>query len=357
MNQNWFIYKYFFDLNDFARSFIDRWVAKHELFKTITKVEMIQIVAKNELFEIIHDYETQCVNSIEIIVINDIDFALLITSLIISTKTLASQSETHNENSRIVINTKIVKYCNHCNKHYHEFFECRELHSHLKVAYEVVKAKKDKDDDNKRKRRDSDNESDNKKSDKKSKIFKDFKEENQWDDNVSIALVYNSHFVFVEIVIAKTKSSCICATVKASTNSLTNMNLLKIWILDCDCTHHMTHDRDVFHVYTLTSERSMTNISETINFVEYEFIRLYCKSKQKTRFIIIHNVFHVLNCDYNLIFFNMLKRAKTSIVIIDYEFNVDTQKVRAIDIVDLYILKMTNSTTTLLVVNLDTLRM
>ena len=117
----------------------------------------------------------------------------------------------------------------------------------------------------------------------------------------------------------------------------------------------MTHDRDVFHVYTLTSERSMTNIDEIINFVEYEFIRLHCKSKQKTRFIIIHNVLHVLNCDHNLIFFSMLKRAKMCIIIIDYEFSVDTQEVRAIDIIDLYILKITNSTKTLLVVNLDIL--
>ena len=58
MNQNWLIYKYFFELSDFARSFIDRWVAEHESFRTITKVEITQIVAKNELSEVIHDYET-----------------------------------------------------------------------------------------------------------------------------------------------------------------------------------------------------------------------------------------------------------------------------------------------------------
>ena len=119
----------------------------------------------------------------------------------------------------------------------------------------------------------------------------------------------------------------------------------------------MTHDRDAFHAYTFTLERSMTNIDETMNFVEYESIRLHCKSKQRARFIIIHNVLHVLNCDHNLIFFSMLKRVKTSIVIINYEFNVDTQKVRAIDNIDLYILKMTDSTKTLLAINLDTLRM
>ena len=28
MNQNWLIYKYFFELNNFARSFIDRWIAE-----------------------------------------------------------------------------------------------------------------------------------------------------------------------------------------------------------------------------------------------------------------------------------------------------------------------------------------
>ena len=119
----------------------------------------------------------------------------------------------------------------------------------------------------------------------------------------------------------------------------------------------MTHDRDVFHDYTFISERSMTNIDKTMNFVEYEFIRLHCKSKQKTRFIIIHNMLHVLNYDHNLISFNMLKRVKMSIVIIDYdEFNVDAQKVRAINTIDLYILKITNSTKTLIAVNLDTLR-
>ena len=357
MNQNWLIYKYLFELSDFARSFIDRWVAEHESFKTITKAEIINTVAKNELFEVIHDYETQCVNSIDIVAINDIDLASLTTRLVVSTKTLASQSKTHSDNSRIVITTKVVKYCNHCNKHYHELFECRELHSHLKVAYEAVKAKKDKKDDNRRRRWNSDSEDDKKKSNKKSKIFKDLKEENQWENNVSIVIVYSSHSVFVEVVVAETESSCICAAVKADTNSLTIMNFSKIWIFDCDCTHHMTHDRDVFHAYTFTSERSVTNIDETMNFVEYEFIRLHCKSKQRARFIIIHNVLHVLNCDHNLIFFSMLKRAKTSIVIINYEFSVDTQKVRAVDTVDLYILKMTDSTKTLFAVNLDTLRM
>ena len=90
MNQNWLIYKYLFDLSDFARSFIDRWVAKHESFKTITKFEIISTVAKNELSEVIHDYETQCVNSIDIVAVNDIDLASLTTDLVVSTKTLAS---------------------------------------------------------------------------------------------------------------------------------------------------------------------------------------------------------------------------------------------------------------------------
>ena len=359
MNQNWLIYKYFFDLSDFARSFIDRWVAKHESFRTITKVEIFSTVAKNELFEVIHDYETQCVNSINTVAVNDIDLASLSIDLVVSTKTLALHSKTHSDNSRIVITTKVVKYCNHCNKHYHELFECRELHSHLKVAYEAIKAKKDKRGDNKRRRRDSDSENDKKKSNKKSKIFKDLKKENQWNDNVSIVLIYSSHSVFVEVAVAEAESSCICAAVrvKADTNSFTIINLSEIWVLDCDCTHHMTHDRDVFHAYTFTSERSMTDIDETMNFVEYESIRLHCKSKQRTRFITIHNVLHVLNCDHNLIFFSMLKRAKISIVIINYEFSVDTQKMRAIDNVDLYILKITDSAKTLLVVNLDTLRM
>ena len=89
---------------------------------------MTKTVAKNELSEIIYDYEIQCVNSIEIVAVNDIDIASLITSLVVSTKMLAFQSETHSENNRTAITTKVVKYCNYCNKHYHELFECRELY-------------------------------------------------------------------------------------------------------------------------------------------------------------------------------------------------------------------------------------
>ena len=95
----------------------------------------------------------------------------------------------------------------------------RNIYSHLKVVYEVVKTKKSKSDDNRRRRRESDNESDNKKSNKKGKIFKDLKEKNQWNDNVSIVLVYSNHFVFVEVTIAETESSYICAVVKINTNS------------------------------------------------------------------------------------------------------------------------------------------
>ena len=50
MNINWLIYKYFADLFDFVRFFIDRWIDEHDSFKKNN-------TSKHQLIDIIHDYE------------------------------------------------------------------------------------------------------------------------------------------------------------------------------------------------------------------------------------------------------------------------------------------------------------
>ena len=62
MNINWFIYKYFVNLFDFACSFINRWIDEHDSFKENN-------ILKHQLIDVIHDYKIQCRNSFNIAII------------------------------------------------------------------------------------------------------------------------------------------------------------------------------------------------------------------------------------------------------------------------------------------------
>ena len=62
ININWLIYKYLADLFDFVRSFIDRWIDEHDLFKK-------DDILKHQLIDVIHDYEIQCRNLFDIAMI------------------------------------------------------------------------------------------------------------------------------------------------------------------------------------------------------------------------------------------------------------------------------------------------
>ena len=200
MNENWFIYKYFASLSEFARLFIDRWISKHKFFDNDEKNDF-----KNVFSNVIHSYEIQCTNSLEIAIINDIDFVFLIIDFVTNFIKSFQQSVIF-EHTKIIIQK--IKWCDHCQNFYHDIIECIIKHSHLVVALKVKKNKKKKrrQRKNQQRKNQSQNQNQNQNQEEKNKNKKNNKskrksenfDENSWESMNEIII---THSTFVEAIV------------------------------------------------------------------------------------------------------------------------------------------------------------
>ena len=134
-------------------------------------------------------------------------------------------------------------------------------------------------------------------------------------------------------------------------NVFVKYNFFKRWILNFDCNQHMIENFNVFIFFIFFVEKIINDVENNFVVIDINSIRLYVKIKNESFHIIIHNVWYVFNNQYNLLFYSMLKNAEILIIIKDYDFEINSQKTRAIKNENFYFLVF-ETFTTLFVINL-----
>ena len=131
-------------------------------------------------------------------------------------------------------------------------------------------------------------------------------------------------------------------------------NFFEHWILNFDYNQYMIEDFNIFIFFIFFIEKIINDVESNFVVIDIDLIQLYVKIKNESFHIIIYNVWYVFNNKYNLLFYNMLKNVEVFMIIKDYDFKIDTQKIRAIKNEDFYFLVL-ETFTTLFVINLLTL--
>ena len=137
-------------------------------------------------------------------------------------------------------------------------------------------------------------------------------------------------------------------------NVLVKHNFFKCWVLNFDCNQHMIENLKVFISFIFFVEKVINDVENNFIVIDINSIRLYIKIKNELFHIIIHNVWYVFNNKYNLFFYNIFKNVEIFMIIKDYDFEINSQKIRAIKNEDFYFFVL-ETFTTLFVINLLTL--
>ena len=357
MNENWLIYKYLANLSEFARLFIDRWISKHEFFNNDEKNDF-----KNVLSNVIHSYEAQCTNSLETAIINDTDLASLVIDLV-TNLIKSSQQNVIFGHTKVI--TQKIKWCDHCQKSYHDIIECTIKHPHLVAALKVKKDKKKKRRQRKNQQRKSQNQNqdqnqnqerkDKNKGDNKSKGKSEDSDENSWE-SVNEAVI--THSAFVEaIVFSKSINSDKLTVVKVSVFVIIKiLDFSTAWLLDTSVSFHMISNRWLLINFVVIFDVSIEDIEGELKSSDYGIVRLFCDTSSGGRFLSIHQMLYVSNCTYNLLSFSQLQQGGCSLFIIFNDFAVDNKSIRALRQHDLYVLQL-DKLVVCLTINQDTLKM
>ena len=134
-------------------------------------------------------------------------------------------------------------------------------------------------------------------------------------------------------------------------NVFVKHNFFERWVLNFNCNQHMIEDFNIFIFFIFFVEKVINDVENNFVIIDIDLIRLYVKIKNESFHIIIHNVWYVLNSKYNFLFYNMLKNAEIFMIIKNYDFKIDTQKIRAIKNENFYFLIL-ETFTALFVINL-----
>ena len=113
----------------------------------------------------------------------------------------------------------------------------------------------------------------------------------------------------------------------------------------------MIENFNAFIFFIFFVEKIINDVENNFVIINIDLIWLYVKIKNESFYIIIHNVWYVLNNKYNLLFYNMFKNVEIFMIIKNYDFEIDSQKTRAIKNESLYFLVF-KTFTTLFVINL-----
>ena len=357
MNENWLIYKYLANLSEFARLFIDRWISKHEFFDNDEKNDF-----KNVLSNVIHSYEIQCTNSLEIAIINDIDLVSLVIDFV-TNLIKSSQQSVIFEHTKVI--TQKIKWCDHCQKSYHDIIECTIKHSHFVVALKIKKNKKKKRRQRKNQRRKSQNQNQDQsqnqeKKDKSKKNNKNKKKsknsnENSWK---SMSEIIITHSVFVEaIVFSKSINFDKLIVVKVSVFVIIKiLDFSIVWLLDTNVSFHMISNRWLLINFVVIFDVLIEDIEEEFKSSDYDIVRFLCDISNENRFFFIHQMLYVSNCTYNLFSFFQLQQDDCSLFIIFNSFAVDNKSIRALRQHDFYVFQL-DKLVVCLTINQDTLKM
>ena len=338
MNENWLIYKYFANLSEFARFFIDRWISKHELFDNDEKNDF-----KNVFSNVIHSYETQCTNFLEIAIINDTDLVFLVIDLV-TNLIKSSQQSVISEHTKVIIQK--IKWCDHCQKIYHDIIECIIKHFHLVVALKVKKNKKKKRRQRKNQQRKNQNQNQNqsqnqKKKNKNKKNNKNKKKSKNSDENSwkSVSEIIITHSIFVEaIVFSKSINSDKFIVVKISVFVIIKiLDFNIVWLFDTSVSFHMINNRWFFINFVVIFDVSIENIKKEFKFSDYDIVRFLCDISSENRFFFIHQMLYVSNCTYNFFSFFQFQQDDCFLFIIFNDFAIDNKSIRALKQHDFYV--------------------
>ena len=124
--------------------------------------------------------------------------------------------------------------------------------------------------------------------------------------------------------------------------------------MNFDCNQHMIENFNAFISFIFFVEKIINDVKDNFVVIDINLIQLYVKIKNESFHIIIHNVWYVFNSKYNLLFYNIFKNVEIFIIIKDYDFKIDLQKVRAVKNENFYFLVF-KTFMTLFTINLLTL--
>ena len=359
MNENWFIYKYFASFSEFARLFIDRWISKHEFFDNDQKNGF-----KHVLSNVIHSYEIQCINFFETAIINDTDLVSFVIDFV-SNLIKSFQQSAISEHIKIIIQK--VKWCDHCQKFYHDIIECIIKHSHLVAAKQARKNKKKERRRRKNQQRNDDqnqnqNQDQSQNQARKNKNKKDNKNKTKFDEDFwkSVNETIITHSVFVEtVVFSKSINSDKLTVVKIFlfiSVIIKTLDFSIAWLLDTSASFHMTSNRWLFINFVVILDISIENIEKELKFLDYDIVRLLCDIFNENRYLFIHQMLYVSNCTYNLFSFFQLQQSDCFLSIIFNGFAVSNKSIHVLRQQNLYVLQL-DKLVICLTVNQNTLKM
>ena len=124
--------------------------------------------------------------------------------------------------------------------------------------------------------------------------------------------------------------------------------------MNFNCNQHIIEDFNTFISFIFFVKKIINDVKNNLIVIDINSIRLYVKIKNKSFYIIIYNMWYVFNNKYILLFYNIFKNVKIFIIIKDYNFEIDSQKARAIKNKNFYFLVF-KTFTTLFIINLLTL--
>ena len=137
-------------------------------------------------------------------------------------------------------------------------------------------------------------------------------------------------------------------------NVFVNHNFFKYWVLNFDCNQHMIENFNIFIFFIFFIEKIIDDVEDNLVIIDIDLIQLYVKIKNESFHIIIHNVWYVFNNKYNFLFYSMLKNVEIFIIVKDYDFEINSQKIFAVKNENLYFLVF-KTFITLFIINLLTL--
>ena len=121
-------------------------------------------------------------------------------------------------------------------------------------------------------------------------------------------------------------------------NVLVKHNFFERWILNFDCNQYMAENFNIFIFFIFFVEKIINDVKNNLVVININSIWLYIKIKNESFHIIIYNVWYMFNNKYNLFLYNMFKNVEVFMIIKDYDFKINTQKIRVIKNENFYFL-------------------
>ena len=131
--------------------------------------------------------------------------------------------------------------------------------------------------------------------------FKKNKDDEKWN---IVILAYNHHSFFVAMRIL---IFYICFN---DENVFVKYNFFERWILNFNYNQYMIENFNAFIFFIFFIKKIINDVENNFVVININSIQLYVKIKNKSFYIIIHNVWYVFNSKYDLFFITYLKMLK-----------------------------------------------